>query len=212
MSAHSDGHAGHFDARASTWDDDPAKVERSRRTADLIATHLAWPDAPRVLEYGAGTGLVSQALSGRIASLTLVDSSTGMRAVLAEKQAAGVFPADTTIVDQDFATHPGGTPGGYDIVLCSMVLHHIPDVARVLERFAAVLPDGGVACIVDFDEEDGSFHDHLHDFDGHHGFDRGHLAGLLRQAGFATVEFHDAGAVTKDDGAQYPLFLAIAAR
>ena len=58
---------GFFDQTAGTWDDDPAKVERAREAADPIVERLdPSPDA-RLLEYGAGTGLVAQPLQAQSA-------------------------------------------------------------------------------------------------------------------------------------------------
>ena len=64
-------------------------------------------------------------------------------------------------------------------------------------------------CIVDLEEEDGSFHGH--DFDGPHGFGHTALASSLHQAGFTGVEFQPCHRVIRD-GVTYPLFLATCTR
>lgn len=90
--------AEHFDQRAATWDEDPGKRRQSEEVAAAVAAALlargAGPRRPgrtRVLEYGAGTGLVSQALLEHLGEpvLTLADSSAGMRTVLGRKVADG---------------------------------------------------------------------------------------------------------------------------
>ena len=64
-----------FDARAATWDDDPAKVERARAVAEAIARSVPLARSMRALEYGAGTGLVSFVLRDRLGEVTLADLS-----------------------------------------------------------------------------------------------------------------------------------------
>ena len=55
-----------FDER-KTWDDDPAKVERARTVAAAISGSIGLTSSTRMLEYGAGAGLVSQALTDQVA-------------------------------------------------------------------------------------------------------------------------------------------------
>ena len=55
-------------------------------------------------------------------------------------------------------------PERFDLVYTLMTLHHIPDTAKILGSFQALLQPGGVLCIADLDKEDGSFHSHEADF------------------------------------------------
>src|SRR5690606_24678340 len=80
-----EGHELDFDARAATWDDDPEKVERARVVAELVRRVTPLSGSTRVLEYGAGTALLGQALVPHIGPLTVADPSVGMREVLAQK-------------------------------------------------------------------------------------------------------------------------------
>src|SRR5262245_11887088 len=94
--------------------------------------------------------------------------------------------SDVLIAVGDLPTAPA-PDDHFDLVVTDMALHHVPDEEAVLSRFADLLVDGGHVCIVDLEKEDGSFHGA--DFDGHHGFDRAHLATELERAGFADVTF-----------------------
>src|SRR5262249_1319459 len=89
-----------FDERAATWDDDPVKVERSQRAADGIRKAVPLVGTARLLEYGAGTGLVSQALRAYVGPVTLADTSSGMRAVMERKIADGSL-TDARVWDVD---------------------------------------------------------------------------------------------------------------
>ena len=202
--------AEHFDSRAATWDDDPAKVRQSGEVAAGVLAAVPVDGSTRVLEYGAGTGLVSQALADQVGPLTLADNSWGMRQVLASKVGSGALPTGSRVWELDLE-HDAVPDERFDLVVSSMVLHHVHDLAAVLAGFATLLEPGGHVAIADLDREDGSFHAHLHDFDGHHGFDRGQLRAALEEAGFTQVSTTDAGVIEKED-TSYPVFLAVGRR
>jgi len=197
-----------FDDRAATWDDDPRKVERARDAATSIRATAPLSPETRLLEYGAGTGLLAEQLIEDVGSITFAEPSRGMRDVLAAKVADGRLPA-ATIWDLDLARDP--VPDArFDLIASMMTLHHIPDLAAVLDGFHRLLTDDGVLCIIDLEEDvDQSFH--TEDFDGHHGFDRERLTGDLRRAGFVDIGFESCHTITRDTGT-YEVFLATARR
>lgn len=197
--------AGYFDDQAATWDDDPAKVARAARVADATSGAVALGPEVRMLEYGAGTGLVAQALRPLVGPITLAEPSAGMRAVAQSKIDAGTL-SDARVCSLDLTADP--VPDDqFDLIVTVMVLHHIADPTPVLDGFAKLLAPGGHLCIVDLDHEDGSFHGD--GFAGHHGFHRPELVDRLAAAGFSRVRFVDGLNMVKD-GVTYPLFLAVA--
>lgn len=204
----------HFDSTAHDYDD-PEKVERAGEIAASIRSAVPLTGRERVLEYGAGTGLVAQALQDAVGELTLADTSAGMRQVAAQKVADGRLPAGTAVIDLDLSEGEAAevdrllVGGGFDLLVSSLVLHHIKDLRPVLAGFSRLLAPGGYLAVADLDTEDGRFHAHLHDFDGHDGFDRHALADALRAAGFADVEVGDCTTVDKH-GEVFPVFLAVA--
>ncbi len=197
-----------FDERAATWDDDPTRRERALMIAQrMLASAPLSPDT-RVLDYGAGTGLLSEGLRDHVGQLYLADPSAGMRAVAQAKVDAGVLPG-AEVLGLDLASDPVPEGLEVDAIVTMMALHHIPAVPAVLDGFARLLVGGGTLAIVDLEREDGSFHDE--GFEGHHGFDRDELRTWLEQAGFSGVRFEHAYTVDKDDR-DYGLFLAVATR
>ncbi|TAM89996.1 MAG: class I SAM-dependent methyltransferase, partial [Jatrophihabitans sp.] len=146
-----------FDDRAATWDD-PDKTARARAVADAITRAVPLDGSERLLEYGAGTGLVAGFLAGSVAAITLADPSAGMREVARGKVESGVLPATTRVWDLnlDLSAPPAEV---FDLIVTVMALHHVAGLPAVLSGFAAMLADGGHLCIVDLEEEDGSFHD-----------------------------------------------------
>lgn len=200
----------HFDSHAGTWDDDEDKRRRSAEIAGAVAAAVPTTGDTRLLEYGAGTGLVTQALLDRVGPVTLADNSAGMRTVLHDKVTDGRLPRDARIWDLDLE-RGDGPQERFDLVVSSMVLHHVHDLDGVLSRLAAMLEDGGRLCVADLDLEDGSFHADTHDFDGHPGFDREELARAVEAAGLEAVAWDSCAAVEKH-GRTYPVFLLTARR
>ncbi|MEX2548804.1 MAG: class I SAM-dependent methyltransferase [Nitriliruptoraceae bacterium] len=197
-----------FDERAATWDDDPTRLERARTVAQRILAAAPLSTDTRVLDYGAGTGLLSEGLKDHVGRLHLADPSAGMRQVAQAKVDAGVLPG-AEVLALDLASDPVPDDLEVDAIVTMMALHHIPAVRTVLGGFAQLLDDGGTLVIIDLEREDGSFHDE--EFDGHHGFDRSELSGWLEVAGFVRIRFDHAYTVDKD-GRDYGLFLAVATR
>lgn len=199
-----------FDAKAATWDDDPAKVARAMTVAEAI--QQAMPLAGRrVLEYGCGTGLLGFALQPHAGAITLADSSEGMLAVLRGKVQAGGY-ANLAPVKLDLMADPLPAEP-FDLVCSLMVMHHIPDTAGILARFHALLAPGGWVALADLDLEDGSFHGP--GVDVHPGFERGAFHARLAEAGFRDIQITTVFEVLKEHpgGARrYPAFLALARR
>ncbi|QFG69948.1 class I SAM-dependent DNA methyltransferase [Ornithinimicrobium pratense] len=201
----------HFDGIAQDYDDQD-KVDRARQIADAVRAAVPLTGREGLLEYGAGTGLVAQALQGAVGRLTLADSSSGMRQVAERKVADGALPEGTRVWDLDLTDPEVTLPEeNFDLVVSSLVLHHIPDLAPVLAGLHRLLVPGGHLAVADLDSDDGRFHAHLHDFDGHDGFDRHGLARQLRAAGFTDVTVDDCTTLVKH-GEVFAVFLAVARR
>ncbi len=206
----------HFDEVATTWDDDPAKIERARDTAALLRRTLDLRGTERVLEIGGGTGQLSLALADDVASVLVTDASPAMVDVArANIDAAGLTERLTAqrldVVTDDL------TAERFDGVWAQLALHHVREVDLLLERVRSVLVPGGWLAVVDLDDDRaGAFHANHDDFTGHDGFDRDAFAERLSRAGFHDVTVSDAGSVEKELGGDdqgrgtFSTFLAVA--
>ena len=195
-----------FDERAATWDDDPVKVERAELAANMIRAMVSLDGSERFLDYGAGTGLLSEALRDDLGSIVLAEVSAGMRDVIRGKQELGTLPADAGVWDLDLTV--GELPDDrFDLIAIVMTLHHVVEAVRLLDVFARMLRPGGHLCIVDLDSEDGTLHGV--EFEGHRGFDRVVLERQLREVGFEQVEFRPLLELERPTG-RYPVFFAVA--
>lgn len=200
---------GDFDQRAATWDDDPDRRRRSAIVAARI-NELAKPTkGTRVLEYGAGTGLLGFALKPFVGHMTLADISDGMLEQVRRKIAASGM-TDVEWVRLDLTTDPLPAER-YDMVCLQLILHHILDTDQILGALHDVLAPGGILAVADMDLEDGSFH--REPFEGYFGFDREELAVKVRNAGFSDVQFDNVLTLRKERGGverEYPMFLMLA--
>jgi ubiquinone/menaquinone biosynthesis C-methylase UbiE len=197
-----------FDERAAEWDT-PERVERAHAVAEVIRRHVRLRPSMRMVELGAGTGLLGLDLAGDVASIVLTDPSPGMLDIARGKIAATGLPNVAVAVYDLPADPPPGAP--FDVAVSMLALHHIEDTEAALRSICGMLVDGGWLALVDLDAEDGSFHTAEAEGIHHHGFDRAALARIASAAGFREVAVHGAG--TADQGGRpYQLFLLAARR
>jgi SAM-dependent methyltransferase len=194
-----------FDERAAEWDT-PERVAWARGLADTIRAHVPLEPTTRMVEIGAGTGLLGLELLGDVASVLLTDPSSGMLDVARGKVTAdGIERVDTVVYDL-----PGDPPAGapFDVAVSALALHHIEDTAAALASIRDMLVPGGWMAIADLGAEDGSFHDADAEGIHHHGFDTVWLAEAATAAGFFDVAVHPAGSIDRN-GSDYPILLLV---
>lgn len=180
-----------FDEKAATWDLNPGRVRLANDIADaIIDEKILAPDID-VLEFGCGTGLLTLRLHPFVHSITGVDSSSGMLGVLEAKiEDRGLANISLQLLDPARNDLPEGS---YDLVVCSMTLHHVKEIEPLISRFFEVTAPNGRLCIADLDPDNGRFHGE-NDTVFHSGFDRKTMRRVLETAGF--VDFRDRTAAT----------------
>jgi len=183
-----------FDEEAASWDKNPGRVKVANDIADAISREGMLSPEMDVLEFGCGTGLLTLRLLPLARSLTGVDSSEGMLGVLQKKMQAQNL---TNLRLQHLDLEKGDVlEGSYDLVVCSMTLHHLKDTAPLLAQFFKVTAPRGYLCIAYLDPDDGQFHGD-NDTVFHHGFDRASLRRALEDAGYEEIRDRTAATITK---------------
>lgn len=187
-----------FDEEAAVWDENTGRggVIGAIATA-LFSTIELRPDM-EVMDFGCGTGLLSLRVAGQVASLTGLDTSASMLDVFRSKAGRlGLDNVRSCVVDLD---QGGSVPGCYDLIVSSMVFHHIKHVPAVLARLHEALNPNGWLVWADLDLDGGLFHS---DAAGvfHHGFDRNLVLEWMRAAGFAEPSVRQATEIVRPDAA-----------
>jgi ubiquinone/menaquinone biosynthesis C-methylase UbiE len=163
--------------------------ERPFRDAMLRLAHLKMGES--VLDVGCGTGTLAIAAKrqvGTTGAVSGIDAAPEMIA-RAEKKArkAGVEVAFKT----GFAQSLPFTDAQFDVVLTTVMLHHLPRKARqeLAAEMRRVLKPGGRVLAIDFAEtarKRKSILDHFHRRHGH--VELKDIIGLLKEAGLNVIE------------------------
>ncbi|MEJ2604931.1 MAG: methyltransferase domain-containing protein [Gammaproteobacteria bacterium] len=222
-----------FAEKSKDWDERPVPVQISRAVGRLLQ-RLPWDTSMRVMDFGAGTGLIAASVAPRVARIVAVDTSPSMLQALAAKPELqgkvetrchdilesplderfdAIISAmalhhveDTQAAASRFAEHlkPGGR--------LALAEHHVEDTQAAASRFAEHLKPGGRLALADLDSEDGSFHPPDTEGVFHHGFDRVALQSTLQAAGFEDVRFVTALEVEKEGSGPFTVFFVTARR
>jgi tRNA (cmo5U34)-methyltransferase len=196
-----------FDAAAAGWDADQRRVQLAGDVVAAIRGELPLSETMAALDYGCGSGLVTLGLQPFLGRITGADSSQGMLDVLKRKlDERDIVNVETRLIDLEQQR----LEGRYDLIVSSMTMHHVQDVAALVGLLVQGLNPGGRLALADLEKEDGSFHD---DPTGvqHHGFEREFLPGVFEGLGLSDIRVRPAATMQKPDGAGgfrlYPVLL-----
>lgn len=147
-----------WDDHAATWDDDPAVRTYAEGAFGALTRILAERglelDGKRVLDFGCGTGLLTEALAPRAGQVVGLDPAAKMVEVLQRKvEARGwshVHTVANTLEDAVASTNPH-VAGPFDLIVCSSVCAFLPDYPGTTAQLASLLAPGGL--FVQFDWE-----------------------------------------------------------
>ncbi len=195
----------HFEEKSRDWDTRPVPLQISAAIGPLLRERMEWNAAMRIMDFGAGTGLLASHVAPLVSRVVAVDISPSMLQALSQKpELKGVVEPRC----QDILVQPLGER--FDAVVSAMALHHVQDTDRLLRSFRDHLEPGGQLALADLDSEDGTFHPADTAGVFHFGFDREELRHKLEAAGFEDVRFQTAVEVTREDGRAYSVFFVTA--
>lgn len=153
-----------FDEIAEKYDSQRKKLipcfdDFYQTASSLVRVEAA---SPRILDLGAGTGLLSSYIFSKYpnAKLTLIDLSPGMLDVA--KLRFGEHNPNLTIQAGDYTAFESAEP--FDCVVSALSIHHLEDQAKqdLYERIYKLLKPGGIFVNADQVQGASPFLDHLY--------------------------------------------------
>ena len=172
-----------YKEKAENYDSEDWAKELSA-VGEMILSEIPFHDQMHVMDFGAGTGLLSSHVAPMVKKITAVDISEAM---VEQLNAKPELRTKVNAVCQDIMNSP--IDGEFDLIMTAFAMHHVEDTNKLIKTFAEHLAAGCRIALVDIDKEDGSFHseDNLGVF--HCGFDRENLKTILKRHSFEHIEF-----------------------
>ncbi|SFV66108.1 methyltransferase, putative [hydrothermal vent metagenome] len=182
-----------FAHKSKEWDMNSRRVQGAKAIANSILKNIELTKDMHIMDFGAGTGLLSYCLSHTVGRVTAIDNSPSMLEVFHKK--ASLFNCPTEVIELDLSQEIPNTLL-FDGIVSSMTIHHIRDIEDMLTKMYNMLSDDGFIALADLDIEDGTFHS---DNEGvfHFGFDRDELVEIAKRVGFRDVEIETANVIEK---------------
>ncbi len=182
----------HFAEKSKTWDMNSKRVQNAKGIAELIVKNIKLDKSMELMDFGAGTGLLSYFIAPFVDKIVAVDNSPSM--LLEFENKCDEFSCKTEVIEKDLSSDT--LDRKFDGIISSMTIHHLEDIPALFSKLYSMLNKGGFIAIADLDSEDGSFHsDNTGVF--HHGFDRETLEKQAKEAGFGEIGFELASTITK---------------
>jgi 2-polyprenyl-3-methyl-5-hydroxy-6-metoxy-1,4-benzoquinol methylase len=196
----------HFDNAAVNWDMGDARQNIASGVFKTLISRISLLNNMKIMDFGAGTGLLSFKIAPLVHSVVGVDLSAKMLEQLSVKnsEAVKVLPLCRDILMDPLDERFHG-------IVSSMAMHHVEDTNLLFKTFYEHLKKDGFIAIADLEAEDGTFHSHGNEGVYHFGFDRDALREKITKAGFSHVRFHHAHTIEKEIGS-YPIFLVTAVK
>ena len=179
-----------FNSEAKEWDKLDRRVINAKNIAKVIKENIALKKDKHIMDFGAGTGLLSGFLSDSVGQITAVDNSKGMIEEFLKKD----FPCKKDALLLDYTKEELSEK--FDGIVSSMTIHHIKDIDALFKKFYHDLKRGGFIAIADLSKEDGTFHS-SNEGVFHFGFEFESLKNRLKEIGFNSIMIKKCGKIEK---------------
>ncbi len=190
-----------FDKKAEQWDSSSMRLSIAKNAYEAIVGAINFDKTDSIIDFGAGTGLLSKKIALHVKELLAIDSSKMMLEQLDEFGIKNITTLHANICEYQ-------TTKRYKAIVSSMTMHHILDLDLLFAKLYELLQDDGIIAIVDIMSEDGSFHK---DNNGvhHFGFDENTLMALAQKYNFKEMKYQKIFDVNKE-GSDYGIFMLTA--
>ncbi len=193
-----------FGDKAEEWDANDTIRRLSSAVGAAIVDNIPLHSQMDVMDFGAGTGLISSHIAPFVNRIVAVDVSQAMLDKLAAKRD---LQGKVEAICRDIIASP--LEARFDLIVSAMALHHIKDTREAIRVLSSHLKPGGILALADLDSEEGDFHPPGTEGIYHFGFERRELGSLLKQEGFDSIRFITAHTIERNEKL-YPVFLVVA--
>lgn len=168
--------ANNWDDIAQSWDSEASTHIYADKAFESL---LKFVDVKgkHILDFGCGTGLLSQRLSPMVKDIVALDSSEAMIEQLDRKELPNVEPVVDMLTRGLVAMHPAFR-AQFDVVVASSVCSFVPSYSEVADIVYSLLNEGGYFVHWDW----------LSDVDEPGGMTIAHTEQVLTSVGFSQVE------------------------
>lgn len=183
--------ANEWDEYAANWEKDQATGQFSQSVFSELEKLINLEDV-RVLDFGCGTGLLSQKLSPLVKDIVAIDGSEAMVEELDKKELPNVEPVVDLLSRGLAAQHPAFRRQ-FDLVVASSVCGFLPNFQDSVSLIYTLLEDDGLFVHWDWLVEDES---------AHYGLSVQKIENVLSAAGFDDVQVSVPFEIDAGKGAQ----------
>lgn len=131
-----------WDEHAENWDIDPLVDEYAIKAFSELV-NIINIDNLRVLDFGCGTGTLTQLLSPAVSSIVAIDPSSEMIKHLNKKALKNVLSISEYLTEE-LVVKRDELSGKFDLVLASSVCSFLPDYEATLSLLKSLLKEDGM--------------------------------------------------------------------
>ena len=195
-----------FDKEAKNWDRSYLRQKNAFQIAKAILDRVTLDKGMTLLDFGAGTGLLTQHISPFVKEILAVDNSLAMLKEL-EKNSKSWKECIVSTIKSDILDFKSDKK--FDGIISSMTIHHIKDIDKLFKNLYLLLKKGGFLAIADLMPEDGSFHSRGNEDVFHFGFSKEFLEDIATKNGFIDIKYEKIYTIEKEQG-KFDIFLLTA--
>lgn len=183
-----------WDEYAENWEQNPATAVFAERAFNEL-NELVSLKGLKVLDFGCGTGLLTQKLSPQVKEIVALDASEQMIEQLDAKELINVEPVVDTLSRGLVAYHPAFR-GQFDLIVASSVCGFLDDFSETAKVVSSLLNEGGLFVHWDWQVENES---------GDHGLTLKGTKKALKSGSFSSVDVSSPFSVATEAGEQLVL-------
>lgn len=131
-----------WDEYAKGWDVNPSVIEYSKKAFQSLL-EVTGIEGLNILDFGCGTGLLSEQMSARAKSIVALDSSVEMALVLKNKKLPNLKVIDE-VLTQRLIESNSLLSDKFDLIVASSVCGFLPDYQQTLQLLKSLLVQNGL--------------------------------------------------------------------